>query len=397
VGLSTAYNYAHERPNEGETDYRGFSRLRGQLVLGLDVNLPAEWRGRIKGHGYYDAIYSLRGRDEYTDELLDANEEELEFDEVYLQGSLTDNLDIKAGRQIVVWGKSDNIRVTDILNPLDRREPGMVDIEHLRLPVGMTRLDYYFGKWDLTALLIHEVRFSKTPAFGSDFSSSFFMQPPEEEPASTLQNTQYAAALSGILGKWDMAFYLADIFDDRWHVERHGVSLEDVRRHGRIRMAGTAANVAMGDWLLKGETARLDGLRYSADPDRRVTRYDVLAGIEYRGFRDTTVSLEAANRHIVGYEEEMRNPPDSVPQDSFQSAFRLTRECLHETLSLRYLVRVFGTDGGGGGVQRFWAEYDVTDAVKVTAGIVDYMPGEMPPYDTVGDNDRVFTELRYSF
>ena len=60
MGLSAACNYAHGRPDEGETDYRGFSRLRGQLELGVDVNLPLEWKGRISGHGYYDAVYAIK-------------------------------------------------------------------------------------------------------------------------------------------------------------------------------------------------------------------------------------------------------------------------------------------------------------------------------------------------
>jgi len=394
VRLSTAYGYAQGRPAEGGTDFRGFSRLRGHLEIGRDVNLPFEWKGRIRGHGFYDAIYCLRGRDEYTDELLGENEDEAELDEAYLRGSLTDSLDAKVGRQIVAWGKSDNIRVTDVLNPIDRRAPGMVDIEHLRLPVGMTRLDYYFGTWNLTAAFIHEVRFSKRPAFGSDFFSSASRQPAEEEPATTLDNTQYAAALSGVVGKWDVAVYGADIFDDRPHVQEEPVRFEPVRLHERIRMAGAAACVAAGNWLLKTEAACFDGLRYSGDPDRSKTRYDVLAGVEYRGIPDTVISLEAANRHIAGFVQEMRNKPDRALENELQTALRVTRDCWHDTLRLRYLVKLFGTDAGDGGFQRFWAEYDVTDVVKLTGGIVDYRSGDMPPYDTIGDNDRVFVELR---
>jgi len=395
--LSAACNYAQDRPNDGETDYRGLSRLRGQLNLGLDVNLPLEWEARVSGHAYYDAIYYLRDRDEYTDEVLDANEDEIELGETYLRGSLTDNLDAKLGRQIEVWGKSDNIRITDILNPLDKREPGMVDIEYLRLPVGMTRLDYYLGKWNLSGLLIHEVRFSKRPPFGSDFYASTAEQSPEEEPATTWENTQYGAALSRILGKWDIAFYLADVFDDRCHVEEDPVSAEKERHHARVLMAGTAASLAAGDWLLKMEAAYFDGLKYSADPDDTKSRYDVLAGVEYRGISDTVISLEMANRHIAQFEESMGDAPDHAREDEFLSAFRVTRDCWHETLRLRYLLKLFGTDGGDGGFQRLWAEYDMTDAIKLTAGIVDYRSGDMPPYDTIGDNDRIFAECRYSF
>jgi hypothetical protein len=397
LGLSTAYNYAQDRPDAGETDYRGFSRLRGQLALGLDVRLPRAWKGRFSGHAYYDAIYSLHGRDAYTDSLLNAMEDEVELDEAYLQGSLIDKLDAKIGRQIVVWGKSDTIRVTDVLNPLDRREPGMVDIEHLRLPVGMIRLDHYWGEWNLSALLIPEVRFSKRPAFGSDFSPSASALPPEDEPATTLENMQYGAALNGILGKWDIAFYMADVFDDRWHTTSDPGPPAQVRRHNRVRMVGTGASMAAGNWLLKGEAAYFDHLRYSAKPDQNKSRYDLLAGVEYRGFTDTAISLEAANRHIIGFNGGMSVPPDSAQANEFQTALRLIRDCMHDSLRLGYLIRLFGIDGGDGGFQRCWAEYDMTDTVKLTAGIIAYHSGNMPPYNSIGNNDRIFAEIRYSF
>jgi len=397
VGLSTAYNYARSRPGPGETDYRGFSRLRGDLELGVDLKLPAEWKARVSGRGYYDTIYSLRDRHTYTDAVLDELEDELELGEAYLQGSITDSLDLKVGRQIVVWGKSDNIRVTDVLNPLDRREPGMVDIEGLRLPVGMTRLDYYFGRWNLTALFIHEIRLSKRPPFGSDFYAAAQEQPREHQPAMSWENTQYGVALSGIVGKWDIALYLADVFDDRPHVVEYPISREKERRYDRVLMGGAAASLAAGNWLLKMEAAWLDGLRYSANPHDPKTRFHVLGGVEYRGIPDTVISLEAANRHIFDFEEEMGRAPDNAEEDQFQTALRITRDCWRETLRLRYLLTLFGTDGDDGGFQRFWAEYDVTDAIKVTAGVVDYQSGDMPPYDTIGDNDRLFAELRYSF
>jgi len=397
VGLSSAYNYGHDRPDEGETDHRGLSRLRGRLELGLDVGPPLYRKGRISGHAYHDAVYSLRGRDRYTDELLDSHEKEVELDEFYIRGSLTDSLDAKVGRQFVVWGKSDNIRVTDILNPLDQREPGMVDIEFLRLPVTMTRLDYYLGKWGLSGILIHEVRFSKRPAFGSDYSSSPSVPPLEEEPATTWENTQYAAALSGIVGKWDMAFYLADVFDDTGYVEENPVSAKRERHHARVLMAGTAASVVAGNWLFKMEMACFDGLRYSADADDAKTRHDVLAGVEYRGMSDTVLSLEAANRHIVGFEESMSGAPDHAQEDEFQSALRLTRDCWHDTLRLAYLLRLLGADGGDGGFQRLWAEYAVTDAIRLTVGIADYMSTDVPLHDAIGNNNRVFADLRYGF
>jgi hypothetical protein len=143
--FGAAWNYAHDGPAPGETDYRGLSRLRGKLNLEFDAELPRNWRAHVAGYGYYDAAYALNGRDQYTDAVLEEYQSEAELGEAWLRGRLNRQTDLKLGRQIVVWGKSDNIRITDILNPLDNREPGMVDIEELRLPLTMARLDYYLG------------------------------------------------------------------------------------------------------------------------------------------------------------------------------------------------------------------------------------------------------------
>ena len=147
--LSSVYAYlAHEAAGT-DTSWRGLTRLRPEIKLELDADLSEAWQARVSGHVFYDAAYSINGRDNYISDVLDNYEKELEFDEVYLQGSLIKDLDLKAGRQIVVWGRSDNIRITDVLNPLDLRWPGLVDIEKLRLPVTMTKLDYYIKGWSL--------------------------------------------------------------------------------------------------------------------------------------------------------------------------------------------------------------------------------------------------------
>ncbi len=54
----------------------------------------------------------------------------------------------KVGRQIVIWGRSESLRVLDVLNPLDNREAGRVDIEDLRRPLAMVRVDAYQKLWD---------------------------------------------------------------------------------------------------------------------------------------------------------------------------------------------------------------------------------------------------------
>lgn len=391
--LGAAYNYAHQAPVSGTTDYRGLSRLRAKLNLEFDYDLPAKWRAHIAGYSFYDAAYQLNGRDDYTDEVLNDYESEAELGEAWIQGKLTSSLDMKLGRQIVVWGKSDNIRITDILNPLDNREPGMVDIEDLRLPLTMAKFDYYLGDWGLSAMAIPEIRFNKNPAFGSDFYPYPSAMPREIIPADGDGNTEYAIAANGIFSGWDLSLYWAQLFDDTPHLIVSGMTPQ--LHHSRLTMVGLAANVAVESWLLKMEMARFDGLKYSAATGETWQRLDILLGVEYSGFNDTTISLEIANRHIDNFSDTLT--ADGLLEDEWQTALRYQGDFMHARLHLLALLSAFGSDLADGGFSRYSAAYDLADALTLTGGVVTYQKGDKLPFNSISDNDRLFLDLKYSF
>ena len=399
IELGASYNFAHHKPEGNETDWRGLSRLRTELNLELDAKFSSSWQARISGKGAYDFAYAIKGRDEFTDEVLDNYEKELELGETYIQGSLTKSLDVKIGRQIVVWGKSDHIRVTDVLNPLDMCEPGLTDIEDLRLPVAMSRLDYYVGDWSLTGIVIHEIRFNKSPEYGSDFYPGSQPPPHEDKPDSCCKNTEYAAAINGIFSGWDISFYWADYYNDMPHMElvSAGPPPQTEWKHARLKMLGAAFNAAVGNWLLKTEAAYIDGFEFFNSQGKEYSRIDVLAGIEYSGFKDTTVSIEAANRHINDFDDVLELPLDQAQEDEFQWIVRLTRDFLNEILTLTLLASTYGATGQDGAFQRFSAEYDVTDSIEIAGGVVLYQSGDLARYRNIGDNDRMFCEIKYSF
>lgn len=391
--LSASYNYAHQAPPAGQTDHRGLSRLRAKLNLELDGKLNAQWKAHATGYGYYDAAYQLNGRSDYSAELLDENESEVELGEAYLQGKLHAQSDLKFGRQIVVWGKSDNLRVTDVLNPMDNREPGLVDIEDLRLPLAMARLDYYVQDWEFTALAIPEIRFHKLPAEGSDFYPLSMPYPTESMPDDGGSNTEYALAANGIFSGWDLSLYWAQVFDDNPYLLMTPTGPE--LRHARLTMNGAAANLALGNWLLKTELARLKHLRYSAAPNSDKHRSDLLLGVEYSGFHDTTVSLEVVDRHLHEYDATLAAA--GVEQDQWQTALRYSGDFLHARLTLQALFSRLGKALDDGGFTRFSTEYELRDALNLTGGIIQYHRGNTPPFNVAGDSDRLFLDIKYSF
>ena len=397
--LATTYNFAHEAPPPGKTDWRGLSMLRPELELTLKKKFSESWQGQISAWGYYDLVYSLRGRDNYTSEVLDSYEKELQLRDTFIQGSLTETLDTKIGRQIVVWGTLDNLRVTDVLNPLDLRVPGLTDIDDLRLPVTMAKLDYYFGDWNLAGMVIPEIRFSKLPVFGSDFYPSPVPLPPADMPKDAFGNPEYAAALTGIFSGWDIAFYWANIYDDQSYarVLSPGPPPQLILKHARINMLGAAFNIAAGNWLFKAESAWLDGIQYTNTPGVKYSRIDLGAGIEYSGFQDTTLSLEVANRHINDFNQNLKLAPDELREDEFQWVARIMKNYLNDTLTLTLLASTLGIKADDGAFQRLDAEYDVTDAISIRGGVVFYQSGDKGTFKSIGDNDRLFLEFRYSF
>lgn len=390
-----SYNYAHKAPEHGEPDYRGLSALRFQYEPEFKYRFNKHWTSVLSANAFYDFSYGLNGRDQYTTDMLEVYERELELREAYVLGS-SPNADVKIGRQIVVWGKSDNIRIVDILNPLDLREPGIVDIEDLRLPVTMTRLDYYFQKWSITGITIHEIRFNKVPVYNSEYYPGTAPAPPEDKPESTPENTEFALALNGYFSGWDLSLHWAQVFDDQAHLEVIAPSAI-IQRHSRINMAGAAANVALGNWLLKTELARLTGLKLSNIPGRDFDRFDALLGVEYAGLQDAMLSLEIANRHIFDYASQLMQPPNSMREDNVQYALRYNGSFLHDRLDIIFLSSVFGKHGEDGGFTRLSGEYDVLDDFAVTLGVIDYHSGDNPRFQAISNNDRIFLELRYSY
>ena len=402
------YNYAKDAPSQGETDWRGVSSLRGDLLVEVESRFSESWQAKVSLWGYYDAIYDIHGQGEYTQEATDAYLKDLELRDTYIQGNLLPSLDIKVGRQIVVWGKSDNLRVCDVLNPLYLREVGMTDIRDLRLPVTLARLDYYWSDWNISGMAIPEIRFNDVPVYGGDF---YFQDGPmleEEIPENSIENMEYALAINGIFSGWDIAFYYADIYDDAPYLYLESIDLISpgpppvyqpnlVLKHARLDMFGAAYNLALGNWLIKAEAAHFRGLIFFNTPDETYSRTDLLAGIEYAGFREITISLEALNRHLHDYDDALEESPSAVEQNEPQYAARLTKDWLHETLTLTLLASAYGVDFLSGSFERVALEYDLTDAFTVNGGLVLYQSGDKPEFENIGDSDRIFLELKYSF
>ena len=405
LNLSSAWAISRSRPGAGETDWRGVSSLKSGVFLEFDMDIFDSWTVKVTGDIFYDGIYALNGRTRYVGDTLDHYEHGGEIREAFIQGRLSPRLDIKVGRQKVAWGKSDYIRVTDVLNPVNLREPGKTDLEDIRIPVFMTKLDYYWGAWNLSGIAIHERRLNKEPVHGSMFYAWPGAPLPEKTPSNRFSKTEYAAAASGSFSGMDVSFYYADYYEKTPYLVMTGPSVFE-KRHSAVKMAGADFNLAKGSWLLKSEAAFFDGIRFSDRMNpatsaplslsgNSYSKANILAGLEYSGFSDATIAIETMNSHIIGFDDGLKSGGEK--KNRLSTSIAATRSFFNDRLDASALATIYGENGGDGALFRLKGEYEWTDSVSVSGGAVFYESGDLSFFEKIGGNDMLFLDVQYSF
>ena len=378
-----AYSINNDKPHDN------ISSVKSSLLLDYEHKFENGFKFKANAKAYYDAIYDIKGTHKFSTQELDELKSEVELFDAYIEGSVTDSLDVKFGRQVIVWGRSDTIRVTDVLNPLDNRRPGMVDIEDLRLPVTMAKLDYFIGDWRVTPIAVLEQRFTKNPPFGGDFFPAPFALPNDE----SYKDITYALSIGGEFSGWDVNFYASRLRDDSGYLS--SLPTPSIK-HDKVNMFGTALNFLTGSWLFKTEFAYFDGLKYTSASDKTFSRGDLLLGVEYNGFADTLISYDVAVKKIYAYDDRLLNELSALERNTYQHAFRVSKDFMNATINANYLVSLFGAALDEGGFQRAWIKYDLADGVNINAGVVEYIGGSSL-FDIIEDNDMVFADISYSF
>lgn len=399
VAITSAFSYPKHRSTSG-TDYQGLVGLRTKLGLQLDLELPRDWQARAAGSGFYDFAYLARGKDEYTNAVLDKYEWDADVGELWVEGPLLPALDLKLGRQVVNWGRSDTVRVLDVLNPIDNREPGLLDLIDLRLPVTMAKASYYPDpRWAVTGIYIPEIRFSIDPPFGSDFFPGAQPLPPETTHSGfTGSHPEWAASVSGNFEGWDLSFHFADAYEDVPRFDPNSSILGGFQlKHSRVLLGGVGGAYAFGAWLVKGEFAALDGIDFATTGKK--TRFDSMLGLEYYGFAENNIALEIVLRHLDDFESSMKGFPDFARQNTVETALRWSTDWWNARLHTTALAIVFGAKAQDGSVLRFSADYDIRDALSFGVGIQIFLEGTesdgfLNPFKK---NDRVFLRIKYSF
>ncbi|MEX0618097.1 MAG: DUF1302 family protein [Pseudohongiellaceae bacterium] len=380
-------------------------KLETSLFAQLDWRLGENTGLRLSAKAWYDAIYQLNDDTPYTRAERNRFGDRAEIRDFYLERDFGNGFYTRVGNQIVSWGMSEYLRITDLVNTEDQFTFGQQDLEDIRLPVPALLTTLSRGEWVYDAVVTTHAGRNDTAPAGDEFDQFPYLVGRQVERPAPENQLEYFLRASTHYSRGDIALVVADFNDNG--LSGMGLSSQAGSGTGnpvftlkqeRTQAAGISANRVDGPWLVFGEA----GLHFNrpvlpATPELLQlapwTEKDQLLaalGIEYNGFRNLIITLEADSVYTRDHDETVQ----AQKQESSFGA-RLYWTSLNERLQTLAVWNRLGENRGY--ITRLSLDYEWSDTLGLGLMWVDYHGDRDSVLYNYRNNDMVQLQMRYSF
>lgn len=338
--------WAHNPSPSGNQKFEALIEPRWDIRFESGNQLVAILRARLDlvgdlgpDHSHSDNYSAINGP------FFNNKHAELSLRELYFE---TDwgGLDWRLGKQQIVWGQADGIKVLDVVNPQSFREFILDDFDDSRIPLWTVNVEAPLGEDTALQLLwipdtsYHEFAEADSPySFTSPrlrLSAPLGISTPEvdyDKPNNPLQDSDAGIRLTTFAGGWDLSFnYLYHYQDtpalylDLSEASDPQLNAEFKRNH---LLGGTFSN-AFGEVTLRGELA------YSSDTyhtSRQLSQgaiaesaeFAAVLGLDWLQSADTLFSVQWFYSQLLDYQEATVRPEtDQYVSALWQSDFANT-------------------------------------------------------------------------
>ncbi len=367
-----------------------------------------DWQFRARALAWYDAAMDIEATrpPDLTASIKRYYRLVAQCKEAYLfyEG---DAFDLRLGRQQVVWGKTDGLRLLDIVNPLDMREFILDDFLDSRIGVTAARLSWYPDtalEQEFEFLLLPDAKPARAAPLGSRWAFALPPLPPgmgwrllpSSRPNWAPGNMEAGFAWRANLAGWDVSLNYFHGWKDTPNTQRQwqGNRLDVRLAYFRMHTLGASFSNAFGPFVLRGEMAANLGesldrqaLRMDASVTRKNTWNAALA-LEWTKY-GWDIASQLFWRRIQAWDAALLEPRDS----GFWT-LRAATDFLHETLKPEMLF--IGDWAAGGWLLRAKLAYEWSDRVSSSLG-ADIFGGHRGLLGQFAANDRISAEVAYTF
>ena len=332
----------------------------------------------------------------------------VELRELYWQLS-TDDVYWRVGKQQVVWGEADGLKLLDKINPQSYREFTLDDFDDSRIPLWMVNAEMNVGEDStLQALLItdttaHELASASSPyAFTS---STLVPQVPSgvaveieeaQAPDGGLKDSDLGLRLVSFVSGWDVSVNYLYHYGDTPVVRAKftGDMIEVSQNYERSHLVGGSASTSLGQWIVRTELAyETDQYLRSKEAFPGVVESDVVSyvvGLDWQGWSDQFVSAQLFQSHIL------QNASDAViDQQDSKLSFMWESKFLNETLSFEVLSLYSFNDKDG--LNQMTLNYNLQANIDVYIGGDHFYGNHNGLFGQFDEADRVIAGVNWGF
>lgn len=351
------------------------------------------------------------GRFRADTESLINTDKDLEFSlrEAYLDTELG-NAYLRLGKQQIVWGQADGLKVLDILNPQSFREFILPEFEDSRITLWSVNAEIPIGDMTLQAIWIPDTRYNEIPDTTDLFAFSTPLIIPQtpantrvifeegNDPNNIFSDSDIGLKLSAFTGGWDLTLnYAYHYFDApviRARETEQGLSIR--QDYERSHLIGTSFSNVFGNITLRGEAAYSTDRFYLANTARpselnlSSDEISYVIGLDYLGVRDWFISAQIFRSHLLSYDNNIIRPKTET---SITSLIR--RDFKNETVQAEaLLVHNLNNDDG---LLQLSLNYEWSTRINLKIGADIFYGDPQGLYGQFTKNDRMTAGIKIGF
>lgn len=387
-----AYTFA------GDKHWSRFNNTLDVAVTGRAGSVAWKLGGRVN----YDPIYDLT--DHYPEAVRNDQRFEAMIREAYLDYSAGD-WEFRLGRQHIVWGEMVGLFFADVVPAKDMRQFVLPDFDMIRIPQWAARAEYFSGDFHAEGIWIPAMTYDDIGKPGAEF---YPFKPPavagyqtvfgREKTPSGLDASGYGARLSWLKGGWDVSGFYYSSYDASAAFSRQVVPFTITYQpiHKRIHQIGATLGKDLGPMVLKAEAVYTRDKLFSTldltDNDGLVKQnfLDYIVGLEWSFPEETRFNVQLFQRWFTNHDA-------GIVPDTTESGVSLLfgTQALHPRLEPELLL--ISSLNRADWLAQFKLTWKADGNWRLAAGVDVFEGGTYGLFGNFDKNDRVYTEVRYSF
>ncbi|MFT5690760.1 MAG: hypothetical protein ACI92E_000083, partial [Oceanicoccus sp.] len=321
------------------------------------------------------------------------------------------NAYLRLGKQQIVWGQADGLRVLDVVNPFDLREFILPDFEDRRIPLWTVNVEFPLNDvWTTQLLWIPDQSYDELPDTGSLYKMTSPLVIPEvpagvavriedaEKPHKKMKDSDFGVRFSAFLAGWDVALNYMYHYRDQPVLYRYydGANITVEPRYERSHLVGGSFSNVFGDTTLRAEFGYssdryfLTSNRLDSDGIVRSGEFSYVLGVDYQGWTDWFISSQV-------FQSILDNEQDGLVRQKVDTSVTLLirRNFMNEVLTAEALLIQNMNESDG--LLQVFLEYELTSNVQVKVGADLFYGSKEGMFGQFKENDRFTLGVEFGF